>query len=75
MELRPSKEDDQENIDRAFNILKDVIKAYPRIEPTVWAAAIWSCLVDGYANSGVSYEEFCDEWYKVKEHYKNWFDK
>jgi hypothetical protein len=74
-EPRPPKPDDQKNIEYAFNLLKNYMAEYPEIEPTLWAAAFWSILVDGYNASGTSYEEFTEEWDRLKHHYKHWFDE
>ena len=74
MEIRPSKESDQEVIERAFILLKDCMANHPEIEPTLWASAFWSVLVDGYAASGMSYENFTREWDELKHHYKHWFE-
>jgi hypothetical protein len=73
--LRSPKNTDQEDVEKAFNILKDILNSHPRIEPTLWASAFWSCLVDGYNNSGFTYEQFCLEWENVKDNYKGWFDQ
>ena len=74
METRPRKPNDQEQIEIAFNLMKDCMASHPEIEPTLWAGAIWSVLVEGYAQSGVSYEQFSKEWNSIKHHYKSWFD-
>ncbi len=75
MEKRPKKETDQEEVQKAFIILKECMELNPQIEPTLWAGAFWSILVDGYNSSGISYDEFTGEWDKLKQHYKSWFDE
>ena len=75
MQRRPSKETDQEQTQKAFLILKECMELNPQIESTLWAGAFWSILVDGYNRSGMSYEEFTDEWEKIKYYYAEWFDK
>lgn len=75
MEKRCSKKTDQMNIEKAFNILINAMKSDPEIEPTLWAGAVWSVLVEGYINSGMSYELFCKEWDKIKIHYKSWWNE
>lgn len=74
-EIRLSKKTDRENTEKAFKILKNAMQSHPEIEPTLWAGATWSCLVEGYRNSEFSYEDFCEEWDKIKKHYKSWFKK
>lgn len=75
MKKRIPLETDQEQIEKAFQLLKNCMKNYSEIEPTLWASAFWSILVDGYSQSGMSYQQFTDEWDRVKHHYKPWFDK
>ncbi len=75
MQRRPSKETDQEQTQKAFLILKECMELNPQIEPTLWAAAFWSILVVGYNQSGMSYDQFTNEWDHLKHHYKTWFDK
>jgi hypothetical protein len=74
MEIRPPKETDQEEIEKAFNIVKKCMQDHSEIEPTLWAGALWSALVDGYIASGTSYNRFCYEWENIKHHYKKWFE-
>ncbi len=74
MKKRPQKKDDQDQIEKAFLMLKHFMQQHPEIEPTLWAGAFWSVLVDGYAKSGMSYELFTEEWDTLKHHYKPWFD-
>lgn len=74
MKRRKSKKTDQQQAQIAFEILKETMAEHTEIEPTLWASAFWSCLVDGYINSGITYEEFCNEWDILKKHYKKWFD-
>ena len=75
MERRPPKETDQKETEKGFNLLKQCMADHPEIEPTLWVGAFWSILVDGYSASGMSYEQFADEWNRVKHHYKLWFDE
>ncbi len=75
MERRKPKPTDQKQIEKAFNLLKDCIAEHPEIEPTLWAGAFWSILVEGYSASGMSYEQFTREWDEIKYHYKSCFDK
>lgn len=74
MEKREPKKTDQEEIEKAFQLLKSFMADHPEIEPTLWSGAFWSILVDGYSKSGVTYDEFTEEWDKLKLHYKSWFN-
>lgn len=75
MKRRPPKKTDQEVIQKCYEYLKNCMAQHPEVEPTLWAGAFWSVLVDGYSNSGMSYEQFTREWDELKHHYKPWFDK
>ncbi len=75
MDERWYKETDQSDAQRAFELLQKCMHDHRDIKPYVWAASFWSVLVNGYVNSEVSYDEFCNEWENVKIHYKVWFDE
>lgn len=75
MEKRKPKKTDQQQIEKAFNLLKNCMVDNPEIESTLWAGAFWSILVDGYSASGMSYDQFCMEWDKIKHHYQDCFDR
>ena len=74
-EIRPEKDSDQDNIEKAFQLIKVCMQEHQDIEPSLWCGAVWSVLVDGYRNCGFSYKEFCDEWDRIKEHYKKEWDE
>lgn len=73
MELRDAKPDDQDQAEKAFKILKESVDRHPEIEPNIWMAAYWSILVDNYIDSGIKYEQFCQELANVRENYRSWF--
>lgn len=75
MEKREPKKTDQEQTERGFNLIMEIMSAHPEIEPTLWAGAVWSVLVNGYNQSGVTYDEFTRQWDEVKHHYKSRFDR
>lgn len=72
--IRPLKEEDQENTERALSLIQDIYKKHPEIEESLWAGALWSALVCGYINSGFSYKQFIIESTGALKHYKGWFD-
>lgn len=74
MERRLPKETDQDQAEKAYLLLKDCMASHPEIDPNLWAGAVWSILVDGYAASGMTYDRFTQEWDQVKHFYKPWFD-
>jgi len=72
--IRNPKSSDQEELEKAFQILRKTMQSHPEIENTLWAGAIMSCFVDGHINSEVSYEDFCESLDSIKKHYKKWFE-
>ena len=74
-QLRPPKKTDQQFIEKAFQIMYKVMRKHPEFEGSIWVGAIWSTLVQGYIEAGISYDEFCDELKGIKENYKIWWDK
>ncbi len=74
MKIRHSKEDDQDEIQKAFDILVNAAKDHPEIEATLWIGALWSQLVNTYIESAMPFDLFCEELDEVKENYKNWFE-
>ncbi len=75
MQKRPPKETDQEEIEKAFQLLKGTMAAHPEIEPTLWAGAVWSCLVHGYKSSGFTYKDFEEGIHEVLDHFKKFWDE
>ena len=75
MVLRPMKKTDLDETEKAFKMLFEFMQSHSEIEATIWAGAMWSCLVGGYIKSGVTYQEFCSECTGVMRHYKQWFDE
>lgn len=73
--IRPSKPDDQEKTQFAFNLIVDLFEKYPDIEGNIWSAACWSALAQGYINCDFSFEEFKKELISFLAHSRKWFDK
>lgn len=71
--IRPPLETDQVNMDKAFQLIMDLMHTNKHIEPSLWAGAVFSVFVNGYQQSGFSYEEFCEELKRVSKHYKCWW--
>ncbi len=71
---RPPKETDQQETEKAYQILTNVVTT-SHIERTLWVGAFWSHLVEGYMNHGYSYDQFCEELEEVKKCYKKWWEE
>jgi hypothetical protein len=74
MDKRPPKKTDQENIEIAYKLFNKLMNSHPEIEKTLWASVCWSSLVNGYKDSGSSYEEFHYEATNAINHYKTWWE-
>lgn len=72
---RAHKRSDQNNTEKAYQILLKAMQDHPEIEQTLWAGACWTALINGYINSDLSYEEFKEDFDSAKEHYSKWWDK
>ena len=72
---RPRLKSDQENAEKAYQLLLNFLNENSDIEPTIWAGAVWGVLVNGYVNCNFTYKEFKDEMNVVLEHYEHWFDE
>jgi len=75
LERRTSKDDDQDKIDRAVELIYELMGLNKQIEPTLWAGAVISVLVMGYKNSGSSYKHFRREMSDALDHYADWWDE
>lgn len=71
---RVQKPTDQDQIERVYQILLKAMKDNPDIEGTFWVGACWSALVNGYRNSDLTYEQFCEELDSVKIFFKTKWD-
>lgn len=71
---REPQQTDQKIAADAYIMLKDLIISKPQIEPTLWAGALVTMLIDGFKNSGYSYEDFCNEFENIKIHFKYVWD-
>lgn len=71
--IRPGKRSDQDETEKAYQILVSAMQSHPEIEQTIWAGACWTALVNGYLNSDIPYELFCHDFDSAKEHYSKWW--
>lgn len=72
-ERRPSQENDQANVEKAYQLIKELMSQHPEIEGSLWAGAVWSVFVNGYKQSDFSYEDFCQEVKDACAHSKCWW--
>lgn len=74
-ERRPGKNTDNAEIERAINLLYELMQFNTQIEPTLWSSAFTFVVVNGYKQCGYTYEEFRNQIHLGFEHYKYLFDE
>jgi hypothetical protein len=72
--IRPPRPDDQDNAQKAYQLIMDLMEMNKGIEPALWCGAVWSVLVNGYKQCDFSYEDFRQEVNKISQHYKSWWE-
>lgn len=72
-EIRQQLPDDQDNAEKAYRLIRDLMKINNNIEPVIWCSAVWGVLVNGYKQCNFSYEDFLQEVDEVSKHYKSWW--
>lgn len=73
MKIRPGKHDDQKNIDKAVDLINELMDSNPGIEETLWSAAMISTVFQGYHNSGCTKKELKEEIFQMHDHYEKFF--
>lgn len=70
MRLRDPKTTDHDNVEKALNLLLELIRSHQKeIEPALWTSAMICALADNYEKSGVPYEFFKQEMEECMSHY------
>ncbi len=75
MKKRPPKNDDNENTEKAYQLLMKLMTEHAEIESSLWYGALWSLLANGYKENNLSYEDFSKEVKRAMKHYKSWFEQ
>jgi hypothetical protein len=71
MKIRQKKETDQEDTEKAYNLLLELIRSNQKeIEPALWVGAMICALSENYEKSGVSFEKFLHEIMLCMNHYR-----
>lgn len=74
MTHRPPKETDQDETEKAFQLLDKMVEDHPEIEPTIWVGACLSAVAASFRVNGLSYDEFVSEMQRAIVIYKSWWD-
>lgn len=72
--IRPRKDDDKDNVDKAIKLIDELMKFNDHIEPTLWVSALYFVIASGYKECGFSHPEFKMEMNEAFDHYKDFFD-
>jgi len=72
--IRKIKKSDQESAKKVFNLIINLMRECKEVESDLWVGALWAIMVNGYKDSGFSYEDFCHELETVSENFKWWWD-
>lgn len=73
LKLRIPKDDDQENAEKAYQLIAELVKSNPGIDDNFWVGGCWTALINCYRETGFDYKDFCKEVEKVKRFYKKKF--
>lgn len=75
MAKRTPKPDDQDQVERVRSLLWELCELNPDIEGAIWIAGAFSCIVDSYSSSGVSYDFFLKELSRMAKLFKFRWDE
>ena len=73
--IRKAKPDDHENIQKAYELIIELMRFNPQIEASLWPGALFSNLVAGYENSGFSFRDFEYEILSMLKHAETWWEE
>lgn len=54
--IRNPRDDDQENIQKAFDLIQELMSLNSRIEPSLWCSAMCSILAKQFLGCGYTFE-------------------
>lgn len=70
---RVRRDDDSENIRKAYDLLFNFIQKNQQIEGSIWMSAIWNFLMGMYLNSGFSHDEVVEDVERMILYYKGFW--
>ena len=65
------KKEDQENAEKAVDVLMDFLENHTEFEVNVWCAAMFNTVAGSFHISGASYEDFKEEMQEMIKFYKH----
>jgi hypothetical protein len=75
MKKRRNLSSDQDQTEKAYEMLHELTRLHPEIEMTLWAGAFMSAFINMHMDSGLDYNDFCEVIDGVKAHYKKWYQE
>lgn len=75
MKIREPKEFDQFHGQNAINLIAEIINEHPEIDGTIWVSAFLFILTKSCYTSKLTYEQYCGEFDKCKEAYKELWNR
>ena len=74
MKKRKPKKDDQENADKACDLLTELVQLNPQFEPSIWISACLTFVARAFHSSDYTYEEFLRESERALKFYKRYWE-
>jgi len=72
--IRIPKITDNEEIEKAINLIYDLMDFNQNIERTLWSSALAFVLIKGFKQSGFTYKEFRNDISQAFDHYEDFFN-
>lgn len=61
MKFRAEKKDDQLNVEKAINLINELVQLNPGIETNLWISAFMSLTANTYIQNNVSFVDFYND--------------
>ena len=75
MKIRKTKPDDQENAEKAVDLITELVKLNPQLEPSIWVSACLTSVARAFRSSDYTYEEFLRETQRALNFYKYYWEE
>lgn len=75
MKKRKPKPDDQQNADKACDLITELVKMNPQFEPTIWVSACLTCVARCFHSNDFTYDQFLREAQSALKFYKRYWEE
>lgn len=72
--IRRATKEDSKNVDKALDLLSELISLNSKISANVWISAFFASIVTSYTINDISHSDFKKEMNEMIDHYKHWWD-